>query len=68
VDLVLAKRSDVDDVVVDVNPRLTTSYLALRHAARSNLAEAMLRVAEGCELTLRFRDRRVEFALDALPS
>lgn len=49
VDLVLGR----DDMVIEINPRLTTSYLGLRRACRENLAEAMLRIAEGeeCELS-----------------
>ena len=29
-----------DDVVIEINPRLTTSYLGLRRLARDNLADA----------------------------
>jgi tyramine---L-glutamate ligase len=49
VDLVLGQ----NDVVIEINPRLTTSYLGLRQACRENLAGAMLRIAEGeeCELS-----------------
>lgn len=36
-----------DDVCFDVNPRLTTSYLALRRRCRGNLADALVRVALG---------------------
>jgi len=36
-----------DDVCFDVNPRLTTSYLALRQRCRGNLADALVRVALG---------------------
>jgi predicted ATP-grasp superfamily ATP-dependent carboligase len=43
VDLVLGER----DVVVEINPRLTTSYVGLRALARFNLAEALLRTAQG---------------------
>ncbi len=35
------------DRVIEINPRLTTSYVGLRALARSNLAETMLRVARG---------------------
>jgi hypothetical protein len=34
-------------VVLEINPRLTTSYVGLRRLARANLAERMLRVAAG---------------------
>jgi hypothetical protein len=48
VDLVLGAPADgAGDVVIEVNPRLTTSYVGLRAACQGNLAEAMLDVAEG---------------------
>jgi predicted ATP-grasp superfamily ATP-dependent carboligase len=48
VDLVLSGAADGrDDEVIEINPRLTTSYVGLRRLARFNLAEAMLRVAAG---------------------
>jgi predicted ATP-grasp superfamily ATP-dependent carboligase len=46
VDLVLGNRS-VEDVVIEINPRLTTSYLGLRRLARNNLAEVLWRVWQG---------------------
>ena len=55
VDLILGKDEDgSQDVVVEINPRLTTSYIGLRAASKGNLAEAMLSIAEG-------RRREVEF-------
>jgi tyramine---L-glutamate ligase len=48
VDLVLGDAEDgSDDVVIEINPRLTTSYLGLRRLARFNLAEALLDIATG---------------------
>jgi predicted ATP-grasp superfamily ATP-dependent carboligase len=48
VDLVLgADPNGRDDAVVEVNPRLTTSYVGLRAAAQANLAGAMWKVAHG---------------------
>jgi tyramine---L-glutamate ligase len=48
VDLVLGDAEDgSSDVVIEINPRLTTSYLGLRRLARFNLAEALLAVATG---------------------
>jgi tyramine---L-glutamate ligase len=44
VDLIL---SDSGDVAIEINPRLTTSYVGLRHLARFNLAEAFWRIACG---------------------
>jgi predicted ATP-grasp superfamily ATP-dependent carboligase len=60
-DLILGDEGPCSDVVVEVNPRLTTSYLGLRRAARQNLAEAMLAVAQGQDVELRFSRERVEF-------
>jgi predicted ATP-grasp superfamily ATP-dependent carboligase len=48
VDLVLGDATDgSDDMAIEINPRLTTSYLGLRRLARFNLAEALLAVATG---------------------
>jgi predicted ATP-grasp superfamily ATP-dependent carboligase len=48
VDLVLGDAEDGSaDWVIDVNPRVTTSYVGLRALARGNLAEAMLAAARG---------------------
>jgi hypothetical protein len=41
VDLVLGADAD-DDVAIEVNPRLTTSYVGLRQRTRRNLAQAWL--------------------------
>jgi predicted ATP-grasp superfamily ATP-dependent carboligase len=46
VDLVLGEAADGNaDQVIELNPRLTTSYVGLRAQSESNLAEAMLRLA-----------------------
>jgi predicted ATP-grasp superfamily ATP-dependent carboligase len=48
VDLVLGRAEDgSEDVVIEINPRLTTSYVGLRVLAETNLAEAMLHVVTG---------------------
>lgn len=48
VDLILGEEADGSgDVVIEINPRLTTSYLGLRALSRTNLAEAMLEAAAG---------------------
>ena len=48
VDLVLGDAADgSSDVVIEVNPRLTTSYVGLRAAMATNLAEALLEVTGG---------------------
>jgi predicted ATP-grasp superfamily ATP-dependent carboligase len=65
VDLVLGDDpTGAEDVVIEINPRLTTSYVGLRAACRDNLAAAMLDVAEGRPCTLSWRDERVEFDPD----
>ncbi|MEX2092173.1 MAG: ATP-grasp domain-containing protein [Pirellulales bacterium] len=62
VDLVLGRDpGGAEDYVIEVNPRLTTSYVGLRAAAKSNLAAAMLRVAEGDAAPVEFLDRALEF-------
>ncbi len=60
VDLLLGKKSH-EDTVVEVNPRLTTSYIALRRACRGNLAEMMLQVADGQDCTPLFFDTPIDF-------
>ncbi len=45
-DLVLGY-SAKDDYVIEINPRITTSYIGLRQAYIGNLAAAMLTLAEG---------------------
>jgi predicted ATP-grasp superfamily ATP-dependent carboligase len=48
VDLVLGDDPNgADDVVIEINPRLTTSYVGLRAASRTNLAAGMIAVAQG---------------------
>ena len=65
VDLVLGRDpGGTEDFIVEVNPRLTTSYVGLRAAAKSNLAEAMIRIAEGNASPVDFLTRSLEF--DAL--
>ena len=65
VDLVLGDDPDgADDVVIEINPRLTTSYVGLRAAARGNLAQAMLDIAAGRACDLSFRAERIEFDAD----
>jgi predicted ATP-grasp superfamily ATP-dependent carboligase len=61
VDVVLA---DEDDWVIEINPRLTTSYVGLRRLAVSNLAGAMIRVAEGEAVDLAWREGVVTFGAD----
>ena len=60
VDLVLGERES-EDAVIEINPRLTTSYVGLRRACRGNLAAAMLAVARGERATFDFRPGAVDF-------
>ena len=65
VDLVLGEADDGSaDRVIEINPRLTTSYVGLRALARSNLAAAMLAVAHGHEPHLSFGTDQLEFTAD----
>ena len=51
VDLVLGAAADgSEDAVIEINPRLTTSYIGLRRLARFNLAEALLALVTGATL------------------
>jgi predicted ATP-grasp superfamily ATP-dependent carboligase len=70
-DLVLGESPDgTQDTIIEINPRLTTSYIGLRKLARGNLAEAILKTVTGGEMpeitwhpgVVRFQaDGRVEF-------
>jgi predicted ATP-grasp superfamily ATP-dependent carboligase len=65
VDLVLGREPNgSEDAVVEINPRLTTSYLGLRAAARSNLAEAMVRAASGEAEAVSFHSRALAFDVE----
>ncbi len=64
IDIVLAEDIDGSDVVIEVNPRLTTSYVGLRELATCNLAQAMLDVAQGNAPHLSFGHGPVEFQSD----
>jgi predicted ATP-grasp superfamily ATP-dependent carboligase len=65
VDFVLGREPNgSEDVVIEVNPRLTTSYVGLRAVAKANLAAAMVRVASGDATLVEFADRRLEFDVD----
>jgi predicted ATP-grasp superfamily ATP-dependent carboligase len=65
VDLILGEAADGSgDCVIEINPRLTTSYVGLRAACRANLAMAMLAIAAGHSATLSFRPQLIEFAAD----
>jgi predicted ATP-grasp superfamily ATP-dependent carboligase len=62
VDLLLG---DATDVVLEINPRLTTSYLGLRALCRDNLAAAVLRLARGESIAPPgWKSGRVRFGVD----
>jgi tyramine---L-glutamate ligase len=65
VDMILGDAADgACDVVLEVNPRLTTSYVGLRQGTASNLAAAMLTIQRGDPCPLFFQDGAVEFQAD----
>ena len=67
VDLVLGKASDgSEDVVIEINPRLTTSYVGLRAMTEDNLAGAMLRIAAGEKVSLNFKRDPLEFSASGM--
>ena len=64
-DLVLGAAEDgSEDVVIEVNPRLTTSYLGLRQATDSNLVLAMLDLHRGREATVEIARRGFSFVAE----
>ncbi|TWT75820.1 carbamoyl phosphate synthase-like protein [Posidoniimonas polymericola] len=68
-DLVLgADPTGTEDYVIEINPRLTTSYAGLRFAARTSLAEAMVHAARGESTNLAFDERPILFDPDGIVS
>ena len=62
VDLVLGENPDgSEDVAIEVNPRLTTSYIGLRQALEGNFSQAMMQAAEDRLQPLDFHPRRIAF-------
>jgi predicted ATP-grasp superfamily ATP-dependent carboligase len=62
VDLVLGEDSaGADDTVIEINPRLTTSYVGLRALALGNLAEAMMELAAGRKVELCWQAGSIQF-------
>jgi tyramine---L-glutamate ligase len=62
VDLVLGAPPDgSEDYAIEINPRLTTSYIGLRRLCRDNLAEAWLDVRRGATVKLGWGNGAVEF-------
>lgn len=67
VDLILGDAEDgSQDYVIEINPRLTTSYVGLRALSNTNLAQAMLDVAQGREPRLDWKPGRVRWTADGL--
>jgi predicted ATP-grasp superfamily ATP-dependent carboligase len=66
VDVVLADNPNgSDDWAIEINPRLTTSYLGLRKLYHDNLALAMLKIATAQPIdTLKWRDEVIYFDPD----
>jgi hypothetical protein len=62
VDMVLAREQDV---VIEINPRLTTSYIGLRALCKDNLARRMVQIVTGdCEKAIAWRAAMVGFRAD----
>ena len=62
VDLILGHDpSGALDTVIEINPRLTTSYVGLRALFAGNLAAAMLGVAEGRAVELCWKSGSIDF-------
>ena len=62
VDLVLGSDSSgAGDTVIEINPRLTNSYVGLRALLDGNLAAAMMAVAAGRQVELCWRSGPIQF-------
>jgi predicted ATP-grasp superfamily ATP-dependent carboligase len=67
VDLILGDAEDgSQDYVIEINPRLTTSYVGLRALSNTNLAQAMLDVTQGREPHLDWKPGRVRWSADGV--
>ena len=65
VDMMMGNAPDgSEDYVLEINPRLTTSYIGLRHVTDDNLMQAMLDIALGKPAAVCFHDRPVSFLAD----
>ncbi|TWT42756.1 ATP-grasp domain-containing protein [Botrimarina hoheduenensis] len=65
IDLVLGDDpAGARDLVIEVNPRLTTSLVGLRAACRESLVAAMIDAQQGRRATLSFDPRPLEFDAD----
>jgi tyramine---L-glutamate ligase len=59
--LCLEKGEARDLVAIEVNPRLTTSYLGLRQGLDRNLGEMLIRIGRGEPMTSQFETQAFEF-------
>lgn len=65
IDMVLGKAGDgSEDFVIEVNPRLTTSYVGLRAATNDNLAHAILENSSGRAVSPKFSSSPLKFLAD----
>lgn len=65
IDMILGPAPDgSDDFILEVNPRLTTSYIALRRIAEENLMQIMAQIAAGERPEIRFTSAPVQFLAD----
>lgn len=65
VDLILGEASSGEqDIILEVNPRLTTSYVGLRESLSENLAGMMLDLLNGRPATLCGEPKPLEFSAD----
>ena len=70
VDLVLGEAADgSEDWLIEINPRLTTSYVGLRALALTNLADVMIKVVSGTDVPAPlWRSGIVQFTVDDVAS
>ncbi len=66
IDMVLDSLAGGEAVVIEVNPRLTTSYVGLRRLVQENLAAAMMSMAGGQPYELSWMNRRISFDADGM--
>ena len=65
IDFILGKdNAGADDYVIEVNPRLTTSYVGLRRISNTNLGGAMIQIAQGAPPDVSFSEDAVHFLRD----
>ncbi len=65
VDLILGEAADASqDFAIEINPRMTTSYVGLRELADFNIAEAMLILADGGTISPKWKRGKVRFYPD----